>query len=166
MCLIVDANVATQVFSPDPSPDLQPVWEAISTGHAVAVHGGELTEEYGRIASLRNLLLELERQGKVRQVPHQKVREATDRFRNEGTLRSDDPHILAVARVGNVRLLCSHDTDLHADFTNPSLLQPAGSVYQRASHKHLIRKHCGRPKKTRKRTGKTRSRTGRKKRHK
>src|SRR5437870_2282806 len=142
MCLIVDANVATQVFTPAPTPAFQPVWDAIDTGRAVAVHGGRLTDEYAAVASLRMLLLELERQGKVRQAPHEQVRAQTSRFANEGSLRSDDPHILGLAHVASVRLLCSHDKDLHSDFTNPSLLRPAGSVYQQASHRHLIARHC------------------------
>src|SRR5437762_121928 len=101
MCLIVDANVASQVFSSDPAADFQPVWDAIRTGQAVAVHGGQLTEEYALIASLRNLLLELERQGKMRLVPHESVMTETERFRQSDILRSNDPHILGLASAGN-----------------------------------------------------------------
>lgn len=57
--------------------------------------------------------------------------------------KSDDPHILALALVSGVRLLCSRDTALHADFKNPRILRPAGSVYQNRRHRHLLRAHRG-----------------------
>ena len=142
MCLIVDANVAAQVFNPNPSPDFAPVWRAIRDGRAVAVHGGQLTDEYAKLATVLVLVLELERQGRVRKVADDPVRAATRVFEQDNRRRSDDPHILGLAQAANVRLLCSHDQDLHEDFKNPALLQPAGSVYQSASHRHLIRRHC------------------------
>ncbi len=156
MCLIVDANVASQVFAPEPAAAFRPIWNAIFEGRAVAVHGGRLTEEYARITVLRRLLLELERQGKVRQAPHDLVRAETERFIREGNLTSDDPHILGLAQIANVRLLCSHDRDLHADFTNPELLHPTGSVNQQPSHRHLITRYCGKRAKTRRRRRKKR----------
>jgi hypothetical protein len=144
MCLIIDANIASLVFSPEPHEDFRPVWDALQHGRAVAVHGGLLTDEYMRLAKIRRLLLELSRRGALRTVEDDPVIAATNAFAGQG-IRSDDPHILGLAQISTVRLLCSHDQDLHADFTNRSLLQPRGSVYQTKKHIHLIARHC-RPK--------------------
>jgi predicted nucleic acid-binding protein len=141
MCLIVDANVAALVFARPPHNDFLPIWNALARNRARAVLGGRLTGEYLRLRQIRPFLLELNRRGSLRRVLDADVDAATDEFAGRA-LRSDDPHILGLAKVADVRLLCSHDRDLHADFTDPVLLRPAGCVYQCASHQHLIRRHC------------------------
>jgi hypothetical protein len=141
MCLIVDANVASLVFSSPPDDAFKLIWDALTQKRAAAVHGGELTKEYKRLNSIRRILLELGRQGVLRKIDDNSVNAETDHFKHLN-LRSDDPHILALAKVSKVRLLCSLDQDLHRDFTNPQLLSPAGSVYQSVAHRHLIRRHC------------------------
>jgi hypothetical protein len=143
MCLIVDANVASLVFVPDPADDFQPVQAALFQKKATAVYGGQLAREYARLKKLSRLLVELDRQGILRKMDDRAVDQMMDAVVAEALCISDDPHIVALARVSKVRLLCSHDQDLHADFTNPKILKPRGSVYQRRSHRHLIRKHCG-----------------------
>ena len=57
-----------------------------------------------------------------------------------GGLRSDDPHIIALARVGNVRILCSFDEDLHVDFKKKQFVDlPRGRIYLGNVHDHLLR---------------------------
>ena len=57
-----------------------------------------------------------------------------------GLCVSDDPHIIALARVSGARTLCSNDNNLHTDFKNQRLLShPRGGVYQNANHGHLLR---------------------------
>lgn len=61
--------------------------------------------------------------------------------------RSNDLHVLALARVSGARTLCTADGDLRRDFKDSRLVaRPKGSIYSRASHAHLL-KHstsCGR----------------------
>lgn len=151
MCLIIDANIASLVFSAEPHEDFRPVWDALQHGRAVAVHGGRLTDEYMKLTRIRRLLLELGRRGALRKIDDGPVNAATNDFAGKA-IRSDDPHILALAQVSTVRLLCSHDQDLHVDFTNPSLLRPRGSVYQTNEHIHLIARHCQPKKQPRRRS--------------
>src|SRR5665213_2710356 len=125
MCLIIDANVASLVFSATPGTAFQPVWDALAKKKAVAVHGGHLTEEYRRIVRIRKILIELGRQGVLRKVPDDLVVAETADYQAR-PIQSDDPHILGLAKIAKVRLLCSRDQDLHADFTNPALLSPHG----------------------------------------
>lgn len=143
MCLIIDANVISLVFEPNPENEFEPIRTALFKKKAVAVHGGKLTREYLKIKRLGRILTELDRIGSLRVVADAAVDSETEVVCREGHCVSDDQHLIALARVSRVRLLCSHDRDLHADFTNPSVLHPLGSVYQRRSHRHLIRQHCG-----------------------
>jgi hypothetical protein len=122
MCLIIDANVVHKVF-PTPSEDLGPVLKAIFEGRARVVYGGELSREYQRTDAFRRFLLRLDQQGSARQVADAKVDAETRRLVESGACVSDDPHIIALAIVGAVRLLCSEDDDLATDFTNPALLR-------------------------------------------
>lgn len=155
MCLIIDANVACLIFSGTPDAAFQPILDALRKKKAVAVHGGHLTTEYSRIGRIRRILIELGRQGVLRKVPDDQVVAETALY-HARPIQSDDPHILGLAKIAKVRLLCSHDQNLHADFTNPDLLSPRGMVYQNASHRFLIRQNCGssRPHKRRTRTKK------------
>jgi hypothetical protein len=143
MCLIVDANAATLVFAPKGDNAFKPVREALLARKAVAVYGGGLRREYLRTPSIRPLLVELDRQGSLRLVSDETIDRMTQSVVDEGLCLSDDPHVIALARVSATRLLCSHDETLHADFTNRKILQPAGKVYQNESHRHLIRRYCG-----------------------
>jgi hypothetical protein len=143
MCLIVDANVASLVLAARPHADFEPVTTALFNRRAVAVYGGQLRREYERVTHVLRILVILDRQGSARAVPDLDVDKMTEQVVQEGACQSDDPHIIALARVSDVRLLCSRDRDLHQDFKDPKVLQPRGSVYQNRSHRHLIRKHCG-----------------------
>ena len=56
---------------------------------------------------------------------------------------SNDPHVIALARISGARLLCSRDQKLHSDFGNKHLVDnPRGSVYQDIPHAPLIARHC------------------------
>ncbi len=145
MCLVVDTNVAPDVFAAPATGPFRAVYDALKRGRAVAVIGGtRMRFEYERLRSIQPIILELDRAGRCRQLDDGAVDGEAMHLTREGLCRSDDEHILAVARVSGVRLLCSNDTDLHADFTNPRILSPKGSVYQNASHRRLIAKHCSR----------------------
>ncbi len=144
MCLIIDANIAGQLFSsPETRAAFEPVMKALADGAAQAIYGGHLTVEYQRIAAFWRFVVALDRAGRARQLPAAEVQAETQRLKDSGRCRSNDHHVIALARVGEVRLLCSQDQPLHADFTDKALLDaPRGNVYQNAAHAHLIRKHC------------------------
>lgn len=143
MCLIVDANVAAQTFASVPAPDFRPVWDALTCRQATAVFGGKLAKEYYELKKHLRIIRELERSGRLRRISDEKVNQVTNELVHSAACVSDDEHIIALAQVSGVRLLCSHDQDLHADFTNPKLLRPPGRVYQNPRHAHLIRRYCG-----------------------
>lgn len=143
MCLILDANCLHKIF-PSADNDFLPIFDAITSGKAKVTYGGtKLLEEYKRIDSAWRMIVQLDKAGRARKVDSSAVDAQENSLRGAGQLHSDDPHIIALALISGVRLLCSHDRNLHADFTNPQLLQPRGSIYQDSSHKNLIRAHCG-----------------------
>ena len=50
-------------------------------------------------------------------------------------LKSDDPHIIALAQVSGVKLLVSGDKALHADFKE--IIK--GKIYQTKKHQNLLK---------------------------
>jgi predicted nucleic acid-binding protein len=140
--LIIDANAISLVLNPTGDNDFTPVWKALVEGRARAVYGGKLAEEYAKVEKLRALIRQFDSAGRFRHISAGQVDAEANKVKGEASCVSNDFHIIALARVSGVRLLCSHDRDLHADFTHPKVLQPRGSVYQKPNHAPLIRKHC------------------------
>lgn len=147
MCLIVDTNVAHRIILQRDDPDFKDVHARLFAAKkptAALVYGGRLVLEYARDDSIRRLVVALDRSGGAIRVNDALVEQETASTIASGLCRSDDAHIIGLARAANVRLLCSHDRALHADFTNRALLSnPRGKVYQTRRHRPLLREFCG-----------------------
>ena len=144
MCAIVDANMASRFFGDPVDEDLRPLWDWIARGRGALVAGGRNLDELSRVGDASRALRNWERAGRAWFAPREEV-EAETRL-VEPQCRSDDPHAIALARVSGARLLCSKDELLHADFRNRELIaDPRGSVYQSASHAHLLQHSKGCP---------------------
>ena len=146
MCLIVDVNVAQEVFSNSDDPDFSVIRHALfqkESNSVKLVYGGYLRVEYLRMETVRRALRVLDQSGRIIQISDAKVNTEQKLIEHLNICVSNDTHIIALARVAKVRLLCSHDQSLHTDFTNKKLIdEPRGKVYQKATHKHLIKKFC------------------------
>lgn len=143
MCLIIDNNVIALALVAK-HEDFEPIRQALREQRAKVVYSNLLLDEYKHNRAVITELTKLDQAGRVRKLPAQSVDEEMRGLRDGGDCVSNDIHILAIARTGGVRLLCSNDKDLHTDFTNPKILSnPRGSVYQESTHQHLIRQHCG-----------------------
>lgn len=137
MCIIIDANIAALVFSP--SNDFKPLIDWLEREGKMVI-GGRLSEEIDQIHTVRRFVRALLQAGKARVIPSGVVEQETSSI--AGACESNDPHIIALARVGGARILCSHDKTLHRDFGNPALISnPQGHIYQNAGHAHLLRKY-------------------------
>lgn len=152
MCAIVDANCWHEVFSPEkqtPAGGGFRRWLASKRGFAVL--GGKLLREIAKKESQKKRVQALQQGGLILPVPDAEVDEETSRLEKEGGIRSDDPHILALARVGGARLLYSNDRDLHDDFRDARFLDD-GKIYStlttsnfdRRKRNFLNRHHCQR----------------------
>ena len=57
-----------------------------------------------------------------------------------GEITSDDPHVLALARVSGARLLYTKDNALIRDFKDKKFIdQPRGKVYTRKTNEDLLK---------------------------
>ena len=85
--------------------------------------------------------------GKAQVVPAQRFAADERSLRERADLRSDDPHVLALARWTGVRLLYTGDQNLIADFKDKQFIDhPRGKVYSRAANAGLLtRAACARP---------------------
>ena len=140
MCVIVDASVAGLVFSIPYQVDFAPLWRWLIEKDGKLVYGGQLAKELGRLPKAKRILAELKSEGRALLCPRQKVDEEEKEVHKLGLCRSDDPHVIALARVSGARVLCTNDGDLEVDFKNRQLVPaPRGTIYKNASHKSLLK---------------------------
>lgn len=146
MCLIVDVNIAHKVFLATDNPDFKDVHKALFTDNkpiASIVYGGKLVDEYARNSQIIRVLAQLDRTGRARKVDDDLIRKEMETVVQINLCQSNDEHIIALARIGKVRVLCSHDKALHTDFTNKKLIdKPRGKVYQKSKHVKLLWRFC------------------------
>lgn len=136
MCIIVDANVATE-FEAN-SADAVPVLAMLLVGKLSLVVDSETKEELFR-TNLRRMFRQLSLAGRVREFEASLVKVERDKI-DKLNIRSNDAHILALARISGARILFSRDKKLHADFKDVDILPtPRGKIYQKASQRRLLR---------------------------
>ena len=152
MCLIVDANLASAVFTAQ-GEDFTPVLDWLERGDGYLVVGGHLAAELDRLGGPRRYIAGLLRAGRARRISDEEVTQEEMVVSTTGLCRSNDHHVVALARVSGARTLCTDDDALMQDFKNPQLVsKPRGSIYKRREHAKLL-KHtasCGRLKPRRK----------------
>jgi predicted nucleic acid-binding protein len=149
VCLIVDANLASTVFASPPHPDFTPVLDWLDKQDGRIVFGGRLAIELERLEKARRYLRTLLQAGRAWRLSDEFIDEEEVVVADSGLCRSNDSHVIALARVSGARTLCTHDGDLQTDFKNPQLVSnPRGSIYKynRPSHIKLLRhtSSCGR----------------------
>jgi hypothetical protein len=146
MCLIVDVNVADRVLFRANDADYKELHRSLVLGKGpriILAYGGHLTTEYRQSARRIRLILELDRAGRAIQFADSDVNTKQEQVETSGLLESDDPHVIGLALVSNVRILCSDDGELCNDFTgNNFLKKPRGKIYGTPKHAHLIRRLC------------------------
>ncbi len=142
MCAIIDANVLGDVFGPKPTQAGKEFldWITDPKGSGRLICGGELQKELmGSSEGFREWARVALNTGKMKNINEGKVRTKMAQIR-KGSIRSNDPHILALALASGARLLYSNDTDLRADFQNKKLIDPVGSLYSTLTRKKDRRK--------------------------
>jgi predicted nucleic acid-binding protein len=155
MHLIVDANVINLLANGE-DLNFRPILDALQPKKAAhsapkLVYCRHLQQEYDR-ASAKALALfkALDQQGRTKFIRTELVDRDMAWLAEHGNLRSNDTHIVALARQSGARLLCTNDRLLIEDFTNRHLVDnPRGNVYTTLDHvqtpaayRRLIRRHC------------------------
>jgi hypothetical protein len=142
MCVIIDVNLAFRIFTSAPEAAFRPVfdWLHAPDKNGCLVFGGKLFKELAHREASRRYLRSLLQAGRAYRIPDAMVQSDEQQVTDSGLCQSDDPHVVALARVSGARTLCSHDRALHQDFRNPKLIaKPRGRVYQSAAHIRLLR---------------------------
>ena len=105
MCIIVDANRLGAFLSDPVNEDAAPVrrWLERRGGRRVYSTGGAFEQEVER--HVRKKLLDYVRAGRASLIPAEQYADDEHALRDHPDLRSDDPHVLALARSTGVRLL-------------------------------------------------------------
>lgn len=142
MCAIVDANVANEVFGPNPTPAGERFFHWLNKGSNRLVVGGKQLEELeGGSPNFRDWAREVARSGHMKILNENEVRKRTTQIEQEKQYTSNDPHILALAQLSGTRLLYSNDCALQQDFKNRKLINPQGKVYSTLKNKNFTEAH-------------------------
>ena len=133
MCMILDANMFSRFINKN-DKDMQPIhkWLLNQSGKLVYTDYHKYQSELKKAPKLRQQMLKLKRVNQARFVEKNKVEE---KIKSLGRIRSDDPHILALAQTAKVNLLCSEDKKLGFDFKD---LIPNAAIYKNKDHAHLL----------------------------
>ena len=136
MCIIVDTNKLGGFLGEPPASESEPIhrWLDKGWGRIVYSTGGKFQTEL-QPAAQRKLLTYAQR-GDARLIPG--IDREVQALQKQGGLKSDDPHIIALARVSGARLLYTADAALIADFKNSALIKPRGKVYSGPHNKKLL----------------------------
>jgi hypothetical protein len=114
MCIVVDANVFSEVLNKDPKSSFKPVsdWIYSSLGKFV-IGGTKYKEEIGfnEHESKINQLLQLKNAAKLVLIADDKVDKEENDLKAKIDKNCDDHHIIALLQVSGCKLLASKDQD-------------------------------------------------------
>ena len=133
MCLILDTNLYNLFLQPD-NRDMKPVKDWVDTDGKIAWSPtGKMRRELDRSPRMKKRFEEYRRDGKLKLYPPGEIEWERKRLPK---LHSNDPDIIALARITGVNLLVSGDKDLHTDFKQ---LHGQRKIYQTRNHIDLLR---------------------------
>ncbi len=144
MCAILDANVAHEVFGPKQLEPGAKFLEWILKGQRRLVIGGKVLQELAKNTNFVEWSQQARLAGYWRTVDGRCVNKRASEIQQEGLLKSDDPHVLALAQLSGARLLYSNDKKLHKDFKDTRhISDPSGKVYSTLKDRHFSNSHKG-----------------------
>lgn len=144
MCAIIDNNVRHEAFG---EPTVQTAAgkffvEWVNSGKGQLVVGGKLLEELSEYWNFSRWFRRARRTGQVIRVSDDAVAAETANLESRRICKSNDAHVLALARVSGARLLFTNDQDLQEDFGNRAIIQePRGRVYTTQVHQEISSTH-------------------------
>ena len=135
MCAIIDNDVSHQVFGASPTEPglLFRNWLGRSNG-GIIVAGGRLFRELIQNPNFRSFFEARQQAGRAIRIPDSVVDAAEADLQSVET-RSNDRHVLALARVSGARLLFTNDRALQDDFRNTRIVPGTrGRIYTTVQH--------------------------------
>lgn len=139
MCIIIDTSAVSKMRVQGEFR-ANPVLKRLQNREFKLAIGGKLTEELLG-TRLRNLLVEMVKSKIACDYKSSVINIETQKVKDLNLCKSNDAHVIALARISGVRILYADDGDLHADFKNTELVpKPRGRIYQDEGHRHLLNK--------------------------
>ena len=86
---------------------------------------------------MKLLIKEKSDAGQIKRIDSAKVEKAINNINKKYKLKSNDIHILGLAKASNTKLLCSNDQDLQTDFKK---IIKEGKIYKNNTHNKLLTK--------------------------
>ena len=142
MCAILDASVVSQVFGEKRPPAGEAFFNWIAFRHGRLIVGGKLDQELERNGRFRMWIRGALLAGKARRLADSQVDVEADQLMRDGACKSNDAHVIALARLSGARLLYSNDKKLNGDFLNGDLVPPpSGKVYTTLQERDFTPNH-------------------------
>jgi len=144
MCAILDANAAHEVFGSNAGQATEAgrgFFQWLKDGKGNLGVGGKLKQELDQgVPGFRMWAGQAILAGQLVNVDDHRVNDQTKDVKKHGDLKSDDPHVIALAQVSGARLLFSNDEKLHEDFGNPEVINhPRGKIYSTSENKSFTK---------------------------
>ncbi|MDE0185651.1 MAG: hypothetical protein OXP71_09350 [Candidatus Poribacteria bacterium] len=157
MCIILDTNAFGNFKKRDKGEideDMEPIWSWLYQKRGkIAYSPTEKIQGEWKKGGMINQMKTLNQAGKLKLVSADDVREKADELKLSGLLKSDDPDLIALAKIAKVKVLVVQrltdiprrgrktgnsgaDSDLRTDFKN----LVGGAVYMTKKHSHLLRR--------------------------
>ena len=148
MCAILDASARDDVFGTARTVAGTHFFEGLETGRARLVLGGQLTEELASSDPFARWAEVAISDGRVKTVREDVIESEVRVLADNWPGRSNDQHVIALARISGARILYAHDSNLGDDFRDPALvpnprgrLCPTGESENAARHRRdLLRR--------------------------
>jgi hypothetical protein len=135
-CIIVDANVFHCFCATPMVKSASVIAREVNKGNLRIASGGRNWGELIRLQEGKRWLVERLRSGHAVRYDDAVVDAEESKVAAARTCRSDDPHVIALAKISGAKLLFSQDQALHDDFKRVC----GGAVYQDETHAHLLRR--------------------------
>ena len=144
MGVIVDANVASEVFSGNRTSAGDRFRQHITTGDGFLSSGGKNLAELRKLGAFREWEKTAVRFERLRYEETRAVKQRTDVLVATDACESDDEHVIALANIGCGRLLFTNDRALQRDFRNRDLVNdPRGQVFTTLRSQQFTEVHRG-----------------------
>ena len=132
MCMILD-NDSWGDFSKH-KENMKPIHNWLKKRNGTLVYSNHSAFRELSIRYQRSLILYV-RDGKAKIIPKENVAREIQKIKKAYTLKSNDPHIIALAKASNTTVLCTKDKKLQIDFKK---IIRKGKIYKTQSHRHLL----------------------------
>ena len=130
--MILDTNMWSNFLNK--TSDMQPVYQWLENKNGKLIYSDHKSFQKELTKNQKTVLKSYYQSGKARLVPTKQVEQTITSLRKNNKFKSNDMHILGLAKAGKTKVLCTKDKDLQDDFKN--ILK--GKVYKKANHQHLL----------------------------